>query len=172
MSVAPAAEPTGNTEEAPVETPPQETETQAPDTQETPAADEPQESAEKSGAEEPEDKHDSTDEMKALADRLAALEEKQKTLISEKEAAEKELAAAKDTALRNDVLDKAGIPREYALFLSGDAESMEKQADMLVALKGSASPAKSLPRDPAIGETPDSGVDNIAAEFFKSIGKN
>lgn len=131
-------------EEAPVET--SETDEKVPD-----------EEAEK-GSEEA-----NSDEVSELRAQLAALTEK----LEAKEAAER---AAAELAEKESLLSGAGIPARFASFLTGDKDSWQEQVDALATLReqADATPAPSVPRDPAVDadlETEDDGLSE-ALGFF------
>lgn len=128
-------------------------------TNETPAKDEeiPAEEAPKDDAETP------ADEVSELRAQLAALTEK----LEAKEAAE--LAAA-ELSEKEGLLSKANIPARFASFLTGDKDSWQEQVDALATLReqADATPAPSVPRDPAVDadlETEDDGLSE-ALGFF------
>lgn len=132
------------TEEAPVET--SETDEKVPD-----------EEAEK-GSEEA-----NSDEVSELRAQLAALTEK----LEAKEAAER---AAAELSEKESLLSGAGIPARFASFLTGDKDSWQEQVDALATLReqADATPAPSVPRDPAVDadlETEDDGLSE-ALGFF------
>lgn len=131
-------------EEAPVETP--ETDEKTPD------------EAAKKGPEE-------TTEtvVSELRAQLAALTEK----LEAKEAAER---AAAELSEKESLLSGAGIPARFASFLTGDKDSWQEQVDALATLReqADATPAPSVPRDPAVDadlETEDDGLSE-ALGFF------
>lgn len=131
-------------EEAPVET--SETDEETPD-----------EEAEK-GSEEA-----NSDEVSELRAQLAALTEK----LEAKEAAER---AAAELSEKESLLSGAGIPARFASFLTGDKDSWQEQVDALATLReqADATPAPSVPRDPAVDadlETEDDGLSE-ALGFF------
>lgn len=131
-------------EEAPVET--SETDEKVPD-----------EEAEK-GSEET-----NSDEVSELRAQLAALTEK----LEAKEAAER---AAAELSEKESLLSDAGIPARFASFLTGDKDSWQEQVDALATLReqADATPAPSVPRDPAVDadlETEDDGLSE-ALGFF------
>lgn len=131
-------------EEAPVET--SETDEKVPD-----------EEAEK-GSEET-----NSDEVSELRAQLAALTEK----LEAKEAAER---AAAELSEKESLLSGAGIPARFASFLTGDKDSWQEQVDALATLReqADATPAPSVPRDPAVDadlETEDDGLSE-ALGFF------
>lgn len=131
-------------EEAPVET--SETDEKVPD-----------EEAEK-GSEEA-----NSDEVSELRAQLAALTEK----LEAKEAAER---AAAELSEKESLLSGAGIPARFASFLTGDKDSWQEQVDALATLReqADATPAPSVPRDPAVDadlETEDDGLSE-ALGFF------
>lgn len=130
--------------EAPVET--SETDEKVPD-----------EEAEK-GSEEA-----NSDEVSELRAQLAALTEK----LEAKEAAER---AAAELSEKESLLSGAGIPARFASFLTGDKDSWQEQVDALATLReqADATPAPSVPRDPAVDadlETEDDGLSE-ALGFF------
>lgn len=131
-------------EEAPVET--SETDEKVPD-----------EEAEK-GSEET-----NSDEVSELRAQLAALTEK----LEAKEAAER---AAAELSEKESLLSGAGIPARFASFLTGDKDSWQEQVNALATLReqADATPAPSVPRDPAVDadlETEDDGLSE-ALGFF------
>lgn len=131
-------------EEAPVETPAKDEETPA---EETPKDDE--------------ETH--SDEVSELRAQLAALTEK----LEAKEAAER---AAAELSEKESILSKANIPARFASFLTGDKDSWQEQVDALATLReqADATPAPSVPRDPAVDadlETEDDGLSE-ALGFF------
>lgn len=131
-------------EEVPVET--SETDEKVPD-----------EEAEK-GSEEA-----NSDEVSELRAQLAALTEK----LEAKEAAER---AAAELSEKESLLSGAGIPARFASFLTGDKDSWQEQVDALATLReqADATPAPSVPRDPAVDadlETEDDGLSE-ALGFF------
>lgn len=131
-------------EEAPVETPAKDEETPA---EETPKDDE--------------ETH--SDEVSELRAQLAALTEK----LEAKEAAER---AAAELSEKESILSKANIPARFASFLTGDKDSWQEQVDALATLReqANATPAPSVPRDPAVDadlETEDDGLSE-ALGFF------
>lgn len=136
--------PIEHTEEAPVEAPAKDEETPA---EETPKDDE--------------ETH--SDEVSELRAQLAALTEK----LEAKEAAER---AAAELSEKESILAKAGIPARFASFLTGDKDSWQEQVDALATLReqADATPAPSVPRDPAVDadlETEDDGLSE-ALGFF------
>lgn len=131
-------------EEAPVET--SETDEETPD-----------EEAEKS----PEETAETV--VSELRAQLAALTEK----LEAKEAAER---AAAELSEKESLLSGAGIPARFASFLTGDKDSWQEQVDALATLReqADATPAPSVPRDPAVDadlETEDDGLSE-ALGFF------
>lgn len=136
--------PIEHTEEAPVEASAKDEET-------------PAEEAPKDNAEAP------ADEVSELRAQLAALTEK----LEAKEAAER---AAAELSEKGTLLSKANIPARFASFLTGDKDSWQEQVDALATLReqADATPALSVPRDPAVDadlETEDDGLSE-ALEFF------
>lgn len=136
--------PIEHTEEAPVEVPAKDEET-------------PAEEAPKDDAEAP------ADEVSELRAQLAALTEK----LEAKEAAER---AAAELSEKEAILSKANIPARFASFLTGDKDSWQEQVDALATLReqADATPAPSVPRDPAVDadlETEDDGLSE-ALGFF------
>ena len=128
-------------------------------TNETPAKDEeiPAEETPKDDAE------THSDEVSELRAQLAALTEK----LEAKEAAER---AAADLSEKEGLLSKANIPARFASFLTGDKDSWQEQVDALATLReqADATPAPSVPRDPAVDadlETEDDGLSE-ALGFF------
>lgn len=128
-------------------------------TNETPAKDEetPAEEAPKDDAE------THSDEVSELRAQLAALTEK----LEAKEAAER---AAAELSEKEGLLSKANIPARFASFLTGDKDSWQEQVDALATLReqADATPAPSVPRDPAVDadlETEDDGLSE-ALGFF------
>lgn len=126
---------------------------------ETPATDEeaPAEEAPKDDAE------THSDEVSELRAQLAALTEK----LEAKEAAER---AAAELSEKEAILSKANIPARFASFLTGDKDSWQEQVDALATLReqADATPAPSVPRDPAVDadlETEDDGLSE-ALGFF------
>lgn len=136
--------PIEHTEEAPNETPAKDEETPAEETS-------------KDDAETP------ADEVSELRAQLAALTEK----LEAKEAAER---AAAELSEKESLLSKANIPARFASFLTGDKDSWQEQVDALATLReqADATPAPSVPRDPAVDadlETEDDGLSE-ALGFF------
>lgn len=136
--------PIEHTEEAPVEAPAKDEETPA---EETPKDDE--------------ETH--SDEVSELRAQLAALTEK----LEAKEAAER---AAAELSEKESILSKANIPARFASFLTGDKGSWQEQVDALATLReqADATPAPSVPRDPAVDadlEAEDDGLSE-ALGFF------
>ena len=128
-------------------------------TNETPAKDEetPAEEAPKDDAE------THSDEVSELRAQLAALTEK----LEAKEAAER---AAAELSEKEGLLSKANIPARFASFLTGDKDSWQEQVDALATLReqADATPAPSIPRDPAVDadlEAEDDGLSE-ALGFF------
>lgn len=128
-------------------------------TNETPATDEetPAEEAPK------DDEETHSDEVSELRAQLAALTEK----LEAKEAAER---AAAELSEKEGLLSKANIPARFASFLTGDKDSWQEQVDALATLReqADATPAPSVPRDPAVDadlETEDDGLSE-ALGFF------
>nr|DAM42514.1 MAG TPA: protein of unknown function (DUF4355) [Caudoviricetes sp.] len=126
---------------------------------ETPAKDEetPAEEAPK------DDEETHSDEVSELRAQLAALTEK----LEAKEAAER---AAAELSEKESILSKANIPARFASFLTGDKDSWQEQVDALATLReqANATPAPSVPRDPAVDadlETEDDGLSE-ALGFF------
>lgn len=136
--------PIEHTEEAPVEASAKD--------EETPAEEAPKDDAETH-----------SDEVSELRAQLAALTEK----LEAKEAAER---AAAELSEKESILSKANIPARFASFLTGDKDSWQEQVDALATLReqADATPAPSVPRDPAVDadlETEDDGLGE-ALEFF------
>lgn len=136
--------PIEHTEEAPVEDPKED--------EETPAEEAPKDDAETH-----------SDEVSELRAQLAALTEK----LEAKEAAER---AAAELSEKEALLSKANIPARFASFLTGDKDSWQEQVDALATLReqADATPAPSVPRDPAVDadlETEDDGLSE-ALGFF------
>nr|DAO55334.1 MAG TPA: hypothetical protein [Caudoviricetes sp.] len=160
MSDAPAPEPSVVEEtDGPISTTdyPIEHPEEAPN--EAPAKDEetPTEEAPKDDAEAP------ADEVSELRAQLAALTEK----LEAKEAAER---AAAELSEKEALLSKANIPARFASFLTGNKDSWQEQVDALATLReqADATPAPSVPRDPAVDadlETEDDGLSE-ALGFF------
>lgn len=128
-------------------------------TNEAPATDEktPAEEAPK------DDEETHSDEVSELRAQLAALTEK----LEAKEAAER---AAAELSEKESILSKANIPARFASFLTGDKDSWQEQVDALATLReqADATPAPSVPRDPAVDadlETEDDGLSE-ALGFF------
>ena len=128
-------------------------------TNEAPAKDEetPTEEAPK------DDEETHSDEVSELRAQLAALTEK----LEAKEAAER---AAAELSEKESILSKANIPARFASFLTGDKDSWQAQVDALATLReqADATPAPSIPRDPAVDadlETEDDGLSE-ALGFF------
>lgn len=128
-------------------------------TNEAPAKDEetPAEEAPK------DDEETHSDEVSELRAQLAALTEK----LEAKEAAER---AAAELSEKESILSKANIPARFASFLTGDKDSWQEQVDALATLREQvdATPAPSVPRDPAVDadlETEDDGLSE-ALGFF------
>lgn len=136
--------PIEHTEEAPVEDPKED--------EATPAEEAPKDDAETH-----------SDEVSELRAQLAALTEK----LEAKEAAER---AAAELSEKEAILSKANIPARFASFLTGDKDSWQEQVDALATLReqADATPAPSIPRDPAVDadlETEDDGLSE-ALGFF------
>lgn len=136
--------PIEHTEEAPVEDPKED--------EATPAEEAPKDDAEPH-----------SDEVSELRAQLAALTEK----LEAKEAAER---AAAELSEKESLLSKANIPARFASFLTGDKDSWQEQVDALATLReqADATPAPSVPRDPAVDadlETEDDGLSE-ALGFF------
>jgi hypothetical protein len=136
--------PIEHTEEAPVEAPAKD--------EETPAEEAPKDDAETT-----------QDEVSELRAQLAALTEK----LEAKEAAER---AAAELSEKESLLSKANIPARFASFLTGDKDSWQEQVDALATLReqADATPAPSVPRDPAVDadlEAEDDGLSE-ALGFF------
>lgn len=136
--------PIEHTEEAPVEDPKED--------EATPAEETPKDDAEPH-----------SDEVSELRAQLAALTEK----LEAKEAAER---AAAELSEKESLLSKANIPARFASFLTGDKDSWQEQVDALATLReqADATPAPSIPRDPAVDadlETEDDGLSE-ALGFF------
>lgn len=133
--------------------------------EETPAEDSKEDGVEEAATEEPEVTAETTsvDEVRELRAQLAALTEK----LEAKEAAER---AAAELSEKEAILSKANIPARFASFLTGDKDSWQEQVDALATLReqADATPAPSVPRDPAVDadlETEDDGL-NEALGFF------
>lgn len=133
--------------------------------EETPAEDSKEDGVEEATTEEPDVTAETTsvDEVKELRAQLAALTEK----LEAKEAAER---AAAELSEKEGLLSKANIPARFASFLTGDKDSWQEQVDALATLReqADATPAPSVPRDPAVDadlETEDDGL-NEALGFF------
>lgn len=128
-------------------------------TNETPAKDE-----ETPAEETPKDDAEThSDEVSELRAQLAALTEK----LEAKEAAER---AAAELSEKEALLSKANIPARFASFLTGDKDSWQEQVNALATLReqADATPAPSIPRDPAVDadlETEDDGLSE-ALGFF------
>lgn len=136
--------PIEHTEESPVEDPKED--------EATPAEEAPKDDAETH-----------SDEVSELRAQLAALTEK----LEAKEAAER---AAAELSEKEALLSKANIPARFASFLTGDKDSWQEQVDALATLReqADATPAPSVPRDPAVDadlETEDDGLSE-ALGFF------
>jgi hypothetical protein len=136
--------PIEHTEEAPVEASAKD--------EETPAEEAPKD-----------DEETHSDEVSELRAQLAALTEK----LEAKEAAER---AAAELSEKESILSKANIPARFASFLTGDKDSWQEQVDALATLReqADATPAPSVPRDPAVDadlETEDDGLSE-ALGFF------
>lgn len=117
----------------------------------------PAEEAPKDDAEAP------ADEVSELRAQVAALTEK----LEAKEAAER---AAAELSEKEALLSKANIPARFASFLTGDKDSWQEQVGALATLReqADATPAPSIPRDPAVDadlETEDDGLSE-ALGFF------
>ena len=109
------------------------------------------------------DEETHSDEVSELRAQLAALTEK----LEAKEAAER---AAAELSEKESILSKANIPARFASFLTGDKDSWQEQVDALATLReqADATPAPSVPRDPAVDadlETEDDGLSE-ALGFF------
>nr|DAP52410.1 MAG TPA: protein of unknown function (DUF4355) [Caudoviricetes sp.] len=160
MSDTPAPEPSVVEEtDGPISTTDYPIEHTEEDTNENPAKDEetPAEEAPKDDAE------THSDEVSELRAQLAALTEK----LEAKEAAER---AAAELSEKEAILSKANIPARFASFLTGDKDSWQEQVDALATLReqADATPAPSVPRDPAVDadlETEDDGLSE-ALGFF------
>lgn len=160
MSDTPAPEPSVveetdgpiSTTDYPIE-PAEEATNEAPETDEkTPAEEAPKD-----------DEETHSDEVSELRAQLAALTEK----LEAKEAAER---AAAELSEKESILSKANIPARFASFLTGDKDSWQEQVDALATLReqADATPAPSIPRDPAVDadlETEDDGLSE-ALGFF------
>lgn len=136
--------PIEHTEEAPVEDPKED--------EATPAEEAPKD-----------DTETHSDEVSELRAQLAALTEK----LEAKEAAER---AAAELSEKEALLSKVNIPARFASFLTGDKDSWQEQVDALATLReqADATPAPSVPRDPAVDadlETEDDGLSE-ALGFF------
>lgn len=136
--------PIEHTEEAPVEASAKD--------EETPAEEAPKDDAETH-----------SDEVSELRAQLAALTEK----LEAKEAAER---AAAELSEKESILSKANIPARFTSFLTGDKDSWQEQVDALATLReqADATPAPSVPRDPAVDadlETEDDALSE-ALGFF------
>lgn len=160
MSDTPAPEPSVVEEtDGPISTTDYPIEPAEETTNETPAKDEeiPAEETPKDDAE------THSDEVSELRAQLAALTEK----LEAKEAAER---AAAELSEKEGLLSKANIPSRFASFLTGDKDSWQEQVDALATLReqADATPAPSVPRDPAVDadlETEDDGLSE-ALGFF------
>lgn len=160
MSDTPAPEPSVveetdgpiSTTDYPIEHP-EETPVESPEADEaTPAEEAPKD-----------DEETHSDEVSELRAQLAALTEK----LEAKEAAER---AAAELSEKEGILSKANIPARFASFLTGDKDSWQEQVDALATLReqADATPAPSVPRDPAVDadlETEDDGLSE-ALGFF------
>lgn len=109
------------------------------------------------------DEETAQDEVSELRAQLAALTEK----LEAKEATER---AAAELSEKEGLLSKASIPARFASFLTGDKDSWQEQVDALATLReqADATPAPSVPRDPAVDadlETEDDGLSE-ALGFF------
>lgn len=109
------------------------------------------------------DEETHSDEVSELRAQLAALTEK----LEAKEAAER---AAAELSEKESILSKANIPARFASFLTGDKDSWQEQVEALATLReqADATPAPSVPRDPAVDadlETEDDGLSE-ALGFF------
>ena len=141
-----------STSDYPIE-PAEEATNEAPETDEkTPAEEAPKD-----------DEETHSDEVSELRAQLAALTEK----LEAKEAAER---AAAELSEKESILSKANIPARFASFLTGDKDSWQEQVDALATLReqADATPAPSVPRDPAVDadlETEDDGLSE-ALGFF------
>lgn len=160
MSDTPAPEPSVVEEtDGPISTTDYPIEPAEEDTNEAPTKDEetPAEEAPK------DDEETHSDEVSELRAQLAALTEK----LEAKEAAER---AAAELSEKESLLSKANIPARFASFLTGDKDSWQEQVDALATLReqADATPAPSVPRDPAVDadlETEDDGLSE-ALGFF------
>lgn len=160
MSDTPAPEPSVVEEtDGPISTTDYPIEPAEEDTNENPETDEktPAEEAPKDDAE------THSGEVSELRAQLAALTEK----LEAKEAAER---AAAELSEKESILAKANIPARFASFLTGDKDSWQEQVDALATLReqADATPAPSVPRDPAVDadlETEDDGLSE-ALGFF------
>ena len=132
--------------------------------EETPAEGAPKDDAETPAEGAPKDDAEThSDEVSELRAQLAALTEK----LEAKEAAER---AAAELSEKEGLLSKANIPARFASFLTGDKDSWQEQVDALATLReqADATPAPSVPRDPAVDadlETEDDGLSE-ALGFF------
>lgn len=160
MSDTPAPEPSVVEEtDGPISTTDYPIEPAEEDTNETPAKDE-----ETPAEETPKDDAEThSDEVSELRAQLAALTEK----LEAKEAAER---VAAELSEKESILAKANIPARFASFLTGDKDSWQEQVDALATLReqADATPAPSVPRDPAVDadlEAEDDGLSE-ALGFF------
>ena len=160
MSDTPAPEPSVTEEtDGPISTTDYPIESAEEDTNENPETD-----AETPAEEAPKDDEEThSDEVSELRAQLAALTEK----LEAKEAAER---AAAELSEKESILSKANIPARFASFLTGDKDSWQEQVDALATLReqADATPAPSVPRDPAVDadlETEDDGLSE-ALGFF------
>lgn len=160
MSDTPAPEPSVVEEtDGPISTTDYPIEAAEEDTNENPETD-----AETPAEETPKDDEEThSDEVSELRAQLAALTEK----LEAKEAAER---AAAELSEKESILSKANIPARFASFLTGDKDSWQEQVDALATLReqADATPAPSVPRDPAVDadlETEDDGLSE-ALGFF------
>lgn len=142
--ISTTAYPIEHPEEAPVEAPAKD--------EETPAEEAPKD-----------DEETHSDEVSELRAQLAALTEK----LEAKEAAER---AAAELSEKEAILSKANIPARFASFLTGDKDSWQDQVDALATLReqADATPAPSVPRDPAVDADLETEDDDLseALGFF------
>ena len=111
-------------------------------------------------------------ELRAKATRLDEIEEAQKTeaqkLLERAEAAEKLAAEAQAKALRAEIAAAKGVPVE--LLKGSTAEALEKEADALLAFKGT-TPPPPVPSADGQGElgTPIGGGKQLTSEDLKGM---
>jgi hypothetical protein len=107
-------------------------------------------------------------EERGFAERLAAIEAE---LAAEREARAKAEADLADYTTKTEkaaAIREAGLPEQFADFLSGDKDSWQGKIDALVALRGqSQTAAPTVPRDPAVDSDPS--PENPEAAFARAL---